>query len=93
MISKIPVLDKAVNTALEAQAKAAGIDICNSGECQLRMTQTTFDSGEILWKIDGEPVLKLQIENLTEDIIVFTLQKIKLKKKIVIEGKSIIVPN
>jgi len=89
--SMVPALDKAIETALTAQAKVAGIDICNGGEVELRMSQTIFPSGEILWKIDSKPVLKLAIQNLTEDVVVFTLEKIKLKKEIIVAGRTLIV--
>jgi len=91
--SMVPALDRAIETCLTAQAKEAGIDICNSGECALRMSQTVFPTGDILWKIDSKPVLKLAIQNLTEDVIVFKLEKIKIKKEIIVSGKTLILPN
>jgi hypothetical protein len=89
----IDAIDKAIETCLKDQAKEAGIDICNSGECQLRMSQTTFPSGEMLWKIDDKPVLKLAIEAITEDVIVFTVSKIRWKKEIIVANKRIVLPS
>jgi hypothetical protein len=82
-ISTVPCLDKAINTQLMIQCKEASLNTSNSKEVEMRLSQTTFPSGEMLWKIDGRAVLKLQIENLTEDCIVFTLEKIKWEKNIV----------
>ena len=89
--SAVAALDKAIESALTAQAKKANLDICNSKEVESRMSQTTFESGEILWKVDNKPILKLQIENITEDVIVFTLEKIKLHKEIIVANKIITV--
>jgi hypothetical protein len=87
----VSALDKAINSALESQAKKMNIDICNSNEVANRMSQTTYESGEMLFRIDNKPVLKLQIQNLTEDVIVFTLEKIKLHKEIIVANKTIMV--
>ena len=82
-ISTVPALDKAINSGLMAQCKEAGIDLCNSKETENRLSQTTYETGEMLWKIDNKPVMKLVIDNLTEDVIVFTLEKIKVKPNII----------
>ena len=79
----VPALDRAIETQLKNQCKEANLDTCNSSEVENRLSQTTFPTGEILWRIDGKVVLKLQIDNLTEDVIVFTLEKVKVKPNIV----------
>ncbi len=90
--SAVPVLDKAIEFALKDQAKKAGIDICNSSEVEMRMSQTEYETGELLWKIDDKPVLKLEVQHLTEDVIVLTLEKIKMDKIIHVQGNRVIVP-
>lgn len=88
--SAVSALDKAIETCLTAQCKEASINTSNSKEVEMRLSQTTFESGEMLWKVDGKPILKLQIQNLTEDVIVFTLEKIKWKKNIITPKKIIV---
>jgi post-segregation antitoxin (ccd killing protein) len=87
--SAVNALDKSIEHALEEQCKVANINISNSAEVELRMSETTFPSGEKLWKIDNRPILKLQIQNLTEDVIVFTLEKVKWKRDIIVNNKII----
>jgi hypothetical protein len=86
-------IDKAIEHALKDAIEKAGIDITHTDEVALRVSQTEFETGEILWKIDNKPVLKLAIGALSEDVIVFTLQKIKPKPEIIIPEKRIIISN
>jgi hypothetical protein len=81
--SAVSCLDKAIEHALEEQCKVANLNISNSKEVEMRLSQTVYETGEMLFRIDDKPILKLQINNLTEDVIVFTLEKIKWKKSII----------